>query len=80
MDLAFILAHYHACFCHIEKYNINKTANSQDYFVSIYLSHYNTSPFKEKLTEMHFHFHTSPSKSSTVAARYINPQIANFLA
>ena len=48
----------------------------------IYLLHCNTSSFKEQLAEMMplFHFHTSPNKSSTVAARYINPPIANFLA
>jgi hypothetical protein len=45
------------CAYELVVYNINKTANnSQDYFVSIYLSHYNTSPFKEKLAEMPFPF------------------------
>jgi len=27
-----------------------------------------------------FFFHTSPNKSSTLAARYINPHVVNFLA
>jgi hypothetical protein len=49
--------------------------------IQLVVVHSDTTSFKEQLAEMlSLHFHTSPNKSSTVAARYINPYTVNLLA